>query len=91
MSDADGWMYNRVMELEERIGQGLIEEVIRVAQGELKLVDTMLEHKVYIFALPRHRFGIRLLTVDGNRWEELEEHAPEGLRITESSGNEKLI
>ncbi|KAL8746615.1 MAG: hypothetical protein Q9190_001394 [Brigantiaea leucoxantha] len=60
----------QVMELEERIGQGLIEEVIRVAQGELKLVDTMLEHKV---------------------WEELEEHAPEGLRVTESSGNEKLI
>ncbi|KAL9613808.1 MAG: hypothetical protein Q9167_001655 [Letrouitia subvulpina] len=37
----------QVTEIEEKIGQGLIEEVIQVAEGELKLVETMLEHKVW--------------------------------------------
>ena len=36
----------RVSELEHKIGAGLIEEVIEVAEGELKLVDTMLKAKV---------------------------------------------
>lgn len=36
----------RVEELENKIGAGLIEEVIQVAEGELKLVDTMIEHRV---------------------------------------------
>ena len=35
----------RVEEIETKIGCGLIEEVIEVARGELKLVDTMLESK----------------------------------------------
>lgn len=35
----------RVEELEEKIGAGLIEEVIQVAEGELKLVDVMLKSK----------------------------------------------
>ena len=36
----------RILDMENRIGAGLIEEVIQVAEGELKLVDTMLEAKV---------------------------------------------
>lgn len=36
----------RVSELETKIGAGLIEEVIEVAEGELKLADTMLQAKV---------------------------------------------
>jgi NADH dehydrogenase (ubiquinone) 1 alpha subcomplex subunit 5 len=35
----------RVEELEHKIGAGLIEEVIQVAEGELKLIDTMVEAK----------------------------------------------
>ncbi|KAL2260615.1 hypothetical protein VTK26DRAFT_5318 [Humicola hyalothermophila] len=37
----------QVAELENKIGAGLIEEVIEVAEGELKLVDTMLKAKVW--------------------------------------------
>ena len=33
--------------MENRIGAGLIEEVIQVAEGENKLVDTMIENKVW--------------------------------------------
>ena len=36
----------RVAEMENQIGAGLIEEVIQVAEGELKLVKTMAEAKV---------------------------------------------
>jgi NADH dehydrogenase (ubiquinone) 1 alpha subcomplex subunit 5 len=32
--------------LETKIGAGLIEEVVQVAEGELRLVDTMVEAKV---------------------------------------------
>jgi NADH dehydrogenase (ubiquinone) 1 alpha subcomplex subunit 5 len=32
--------------LEQKIGAGLIEEVIQVAEGEHKLVDTMIKNKV---------------------------------------------
>ncbi|KAL2170330.1 hypothetical protein VTG60DRAFT_5009 [Thermothelomyces hinnuleus] len=38
---------DQIEELENKIGAGLIEEVIQVAEGELKLVDTMIEHKVW--------------------------------------------
>ncbi|MCJ1295076.1 hypothetical protein MMC34_006637 [Xylographa carneopallida] len=37
----------QVEELENQIGGGLIEEVIQVAEGELKLVDEMLNAKVW--------------------------------------------
>ncbi|KAI9859729.1 MAG: hypothetical protein M1824_003702 [Vezdaea acicularis] len=37
----------QVSEVESQIGAGLIEEVIEVAEGELKLVDVMAEHKVW--------------------------------------------
>lgn len=36
---------HRVEELENKIGAGLIEEVIQVAEGELKLLDTMVQSK----------------------------------------------
>lgn len=44
--DADSDCSGRIAELENKIGAGLIEEVIQVAEGELKLVDTMIESKV---------------------------------------------
>jgi hypothetical protein len=34
--------------LENKIGAGLIEEVIQVAEGELKLVGVMVKSKVYV-------------------------------------------
>jgi NADH dehydrogenase (ubiquinone) 1 alpha subcomplex subunit 5 len=37
---------NRVSEIENQIGAGLIEEVVAVAEGELRLVDVMAESKV---------------------------------------------
>lgn len=37
---------NRIVEIENKIGHGLIEEVVQVAEGELKLVDTMVQAKV---------------------------------------------
>lgn len=37
---------DRIEEMETRIAAGLIEEVIQVAEGELKLVDVMAENKV---------------------------------------------
>jgi len=37
---------NRIRDLEEKIGAGLIEEVIQVAEGENRLVDIMVENKV---------------------------------------------
>jgi hypothetical protein len=40
------WLIRRIEEIETKIGAGLIEEVIQVAEGELKLVDTMLQAKV---------------------------------------------
>ncbi|KAK4238087.1 ETC complex I subunit conserved region-domain-containing protein [Achaetomium macrosporum] len=38
---------DQISELETKIGAGLIEEVIQVAEGELKLVDTMIQAKVW--------------------------------------------
>jgi len=38
---------DQIEDIENKIGGGLIEEVIQVAQGELKLVDTMIESKVW--------------------------------------------
>ena len=41
-------LIHRISEAETRIGGGLIEEVIEVAEGELKLLETMLESKPYV-------------------------------------------
>lgn len=38
----------RIAEIEDKIGGGLIEEVIQVAEGELKLVDTIREARSYV-------------------------------------------
>ncbi|KAB5572401.1 ETC complex I subunit conserved region-domain-containing protein [Coniochaeta sp. 2T2.1] len=38
---------DQILELENKIGHGLIEEVVQVAEGELKLVDTMVKAKVW--------------------------------------------
>ena len=38
--------------METQIGGGLIEEVIEVAQGELKLVNTMSASQVYVSPHP---------------------------------------
>ncbi|KAG8630041.1 hypothetical protein KVT40_001660 [Elsinoe batatas] len=37
----------QINELESKIGAGLIEEVIQVAEGESQLVDTMIQSRVY--------------------------------------------
>ncbi|KAF8859505.1 NADH-ubiquinone oxidoreductase-like protein 299 kDa subunit [Acephala macrosclerotiorum] len=42
-----GLSVEQIEEIENKIGAGLIEEVIQVAEGELKLVDTMLKAKVW--------------------------------------------
>ncbi|KAL9608921.1 MAG: hypothetical protein Q9204_009200, partial [Flavoplaca sp. TL-2023a] len=38
-------LFTRITEIEDKIGAGLIEEVIQVAEGEHQLVDTMIESK----------------------------------------------
>ncbi|KAK3390464.1 ETC complex I subunit conserved region-domain-containing protein [Podospora didyma] len=38
---------DQISELENKIGAGLIEEVLQVAEGELKLVDVMVQGKVW--------------------------------------------
>lgn len=38
----------RISEVENKIGAGLIEEVIQVAEGELELVDVMSKAEVYV-------------------------------------------
>jgi len=43
-----GLIRHRISDLETKIGAGLIEEVIQVAEGELKLVNTMVRAKVYV-------------------------------------------
>ena len=66
----------RISEMENQIGAGLIEEVIQVAEGELKLVDTMLESQVYVFccsmldtSLLSSWFDIGLtMHIDGRNW-----------------------
>jgi NADH dehydrogenase (ubiquinone) 1 alpha subcomplex subunit 5 len=44
---------DRIDSIEQKIGAGLIEEVIQVAEGELQLVDEMLRHQVYVWPRPR--------------------------------------
>lgn len=41
---------DRIEEIESKIGAGLIEEVIQVAEGELRLADIMLQSKVYVLS-----------------------------------------
>ncbi len=39
----------RIQDVENQIAAGLIEEVIEVAEGEYKLIDTLAESKVLVF------------------------------------------
>lgn len=41
-------LFPRISDAENQVGGGLIEEVIQVAEGELKLVEAMAESKVYV-------------------------------------------
>ena len=41
----------RIEIIENKIGAGLIEEVVAVAEGELELVAEMLRNQVYVHAL----------------------------------------
>lgn len=45
-SDPCTYLANRINSLEQQLGAGLIEEVIQVAEGENKLIDTLYENKV---------------------------------------------
>ena len=65
---------SRIDDAETQIGGGLIEEVIQVAEGELKLVDTMLENKVYVEVVSSFCHSAYLSC----RWEELEEKPQPG-------------
>ena len=50
----------RIAEIENKIGGGLIEEVIQVAEGELRLVEELAKEKPYV---DPHAYGNgRLLT-----------------------------
>ena len=48
----------RIEEAEQKIGAGLIEEVVQVAEGELELVKVMAENKVYVLCVPSLRYSI---------------------------------
>lgn len=68
-------MWYRISAAEKEIGAGLIEEVIQVAEGELRLTETMLEHKVYVSILPK----LDIPCTDRNfSWDELVEKPAEG-------------
>lgn len=67
---------DRVQEVEEKIGAGLLEEVIEVAEGEMRLVDVMIKNQVYVGGVLREDG-----TGNANgayRWEQLEEQSPPG-------------
>jgi hypothetical protein len=51
----------RISELEEKLGAGLIEEVIQVAQGEEQLVKTMIENQVYVLSYRYGSFASKLI------------------------------
>lgn len=69
---------NRIEELETKIGAGLIEEVVQVAEGELRLIDTMVKAKVYVTPFITPLEFIPIANVDGYSWEDLEEKPVEG-------------
>ena len=76
---ADG-LVRRISDAEDQIGGGLIEEVIQVAEGELKLVDVMAESEAYVTPSgSRCSFYVGECNADTRcRWDELEEKPPQG-------------
>lgn len=75
-------LVRRLSDAENQIGGGLIEEVIEVAEGELRLVKSMAESEVYVTRLlltSRECCALTLVKTDiQRRWEELEEKPPQG-------------
>lgn len=51
--------FDRVEELENKIGAGLIEEVIQVAESELHLVDIMKKSQAYVVPPPSRWWAFR--------------------------------
>ena len=49
---------DRISEIETKIAGGLIEEVLQVAEGELKVVDEILESRRFVHAFSVSRVGI---------------------------------
>lgn len=65
----------RISHVEQQIGAGLIEEIIQVAEAELKLVDELAKAKVYVTI---QSLVSRLTANTFHRWEELEEKPQPG-------------
>jgi NADH dehydrogenase (ubiquinone) 1 alpha subcomplex subunit 5 len=66
---------SRIKDIENKIGAGLIEEVLQVAEGELTLAGEMAESRVYGPLLVFHALNL-ILTI--RRWEPLEEQPADG-------------
>ena len=59
----------RIDGIEKKIGAGLIEEVVQVAEGELELVDEMLQHQMYVSYIPfSTRLNLLTADADGMSW-----------------------
>jgi NADH dehydrogenase (ubiquinone) 1 alpha subcomplex subunit 5 len=65
--------HSRISDIEEKIGAGLIEEVLMVAEGELTLVSEIAESRVFVSLCL-----VPALANDDTRWEPLEEKAAPG-------------
>ena len=59
----------RIAEIEDKIGAGLIEEVLQVAEGELGLVDEMIASRMYASSTPQGYFiWYANGDTDGSHW-----------------------
>lgn len=56
----------------------MLEELIVVAEGEMRLADTMIKNKVYVLLPLRTSNTMKGYADTCDRWEQLEEQAPEG-------------
>jgi NADH dehydrogenase (ubiquinone) 1 alpha subcomplex subunit 5 len=63
------------VDVENKLGAGLIEEVIQVAEGELRLADILLQAKAYAYYKKLSSIPFTNLI---DRWEDLEEKPVEG-------------
>jgi NADH dehydrogenase (ubiquinone) 1 alpha subcomplex subunit 5 len=74
IEDEPSLTVDQINEIESKIGAGLIEEVIQVAQGEKQLAETLLENQVYVLHRPDSMSETNLRS---NRWDELVEKPAE--------------
>ena len=58
----------RIEEIEHKIGAGLIEEVIQVAEGEEQLVDVMIRDRVKVIVAALQGSYCANLFIDGKIW-----------------------